>query len=165
MIEWEPQEIPPLPSGAIRHRVSLADKKAYLEKMLTDPAVKRLWMFRDAVIRLGTDNHWYFDYIPEAEMELTDEEVDQYFEQQYEELVNMLADEGDPDAIDLREELRLKAICQKRNPNGLVIKAKPKSKGTPCPRCYRGRLKVKRSSWGVFLGCSRYPSCAFTRNV
>lgn len=32
-----------------------------------------------------------------------------------------------------------------------------------CPRCQEGRLGLKLSGFGPFIGCSRYPDCGYTR--
>jgi DNA topoisomerase-1 len=34
-----------------------------------------------------------------------------------------------------------------------------------CPQCANGRLSLKLGKWGAFVGCSNYPSCAYTRRV
>ena len=34
-----------------------------------------------------------------------------------------------------------------------------------CPRCKSGRLVYKQGPYGLFRGCSNYPSCRFTRQV
>ena len=34
-----------------------------------------------------------------------------------------------------------------------------------CPTCSEGRLSLKTSKWGAFIGCSRYPECKYTRQL
>jgi DNA topoisomerase I len=36
---------------------------------------------------------------------------------------------------------------------------------TECPQCQKGELKVKFGKFGVFLACSNYPECKYTRNI
>ena len=37
--------------------------------------------------------------------------------------------------------------------------------GSDCPHCKTGSINLKRSKYGEFFGCSRYPSCAFTQRI
>lgn len=34
-----------------------------------------------------------------------------------------------------------------------------------CPSCKEGRLGLKLGKWGAFVGCSSYPTCAYTRKL
>ena len=34
-----------------------------------------------------------------------------------------------------------------------------------CPTCHAGRLSLKTSRFGAFIGCSNYPECRFTRKI
>ena len=34
-----------------------------------------------------------------------------------------------------------------------------------CPLCHQGRLSLKTSRFGAFIGCERYPECKYTRPV
>ena len=34
-----------------------------------------------------------------------------------------------------------------------------------CPSCHAGRLSLKTSKFGAFIGCSNYPECRFTRSI
>lgn len=34
-----------------------------------------------------------------------------------------------------------------------------------CPKCKRGRLRIREGKHGSFVGCSEYPYCVFTRNA
>ena len=34
-----------------------------------------------------------------------------------------------------------------------------------CPTCGTGKLSIKTSKWGAFLGCSNYPECSFTKQL
>jgi DNA helicase IV len=38
------------------------------------------------------------------------------------------------------------------------------TKGEQCPECKVGNLKKKKGKHGDFLGCSEYPTCAYTQN-
>jgi len=44
----------------------------------------------------------------------------------------------------------------------LAIKNDFIPEGMQCPEC-RGILKVRRSKWGEFYGCSNFPKCRFTK--
>ncbi|MBS2936576.1 UvrD-helicase domain-containing protein [Nocardioides sp. J2M5] len=35
---------------------------------------------------------------------------------------------------------------------------------TPCPKCGQGLLRERTGRHGVFVGCTRFPTCTFTRN-
>jgi DNA topoisomerase-1 len=37
--------------------------------------------------------------------------------------------------------------------------------GKKCPKCASGKLSVKMSKFGPFLGCSNYPECDFIQNL
>src|SRR5690606_3901734 len=37
--------------------------------------------------------------------------------------------------------------------------------GKPCPTCKEGVLKLRKSLYGSFLGCSRYPKCKHTEKI
>ena len=37
--------------------------------------------------------------------------------------------------------------------------------GQICPICQMGELKERKGKYGIFLGCSRYPSCAYVTKV
>ena len=37
--------------------------------------------------------------------------------------------------------------------------------GKPCPRCKDGKLDIKKSLYGWFVGCSTYPKCRYTEKV
>lgn len=34
-----------------------------------------------------------------------------------------------------------------------------------CPRCKSGELVVRQSKYGIFLGCSNYPKCRYTKSI
>ena len=34
-----------------------------------------------------------------------------------------------------------------------------------CPSCHAGKLSLKTSRFGAFVGCSNYPECRFTRKI
>ncbi|TKJ17253.1 DNA topoisomerase I [Candidatus Woesearchaeota archaeon B3_Woes] len=35
----------------------------------------------------------------------------------------------------------------------------------PCPKCKEGQLVVRKSIYGAFLGCNKYPKCRFTEKI
>ena len=35
----------------------------------------------------------------------------------------------------------------------------------PCPKCKEGKLVVRKSIYGAFLGCNMYPKCRFTEKI
>jgi len=35
----------------------------------------------------------------------------------------------------------------------------------PCPKCKEGKLVVRKSIYGAFLGCNKYPKCRFTEKL
>ena len=35
----------------------------------------------------------------------------------------------------------------------------------PCPKCKEGKLVVRKSIYGAFLGCNKYPKCRFTEKI
>jgi len=37
--------------------------------------------------------------------------------------------------------------------------------GSDCPHCKIGTIDVKRSKYGEFYGCSRFPYCAFSQRI
>ncbi|MBW2992372.1 topoisomerase DNA-binding C4 zinc finger domain-containing protein, partial [Candidatus Woesearchaeota archaeon] len=49
-----------------------------------------------------------------------------------------------------KEELQLKNIEEEKR---------------PCPKCKKGVLVVKRSAYGYFLACNRYPKCRYTETI
>ncbi|MFO1075068.1 MAG: type I DNA topoisomerase [Geminicoccaceae bacterium] len=45
----------------------------------------------------------------------------------------------------------------------LMFKGEGETDPRMCPRCQEGRLGLKLSGFGPFIGCSRYPDCGYTR--
>jgi len=37
--------------------------------------------------------------------------------------------------------------------------AEAAGEGKPCPKCGEGQLMLRRSMYGMFLGCNKYPEC------
>jgi ssDNA-binding Zn-finger/Zn-ribbon topoisomerase 1 len=37
--------------------------------------------------------------------------------------------------------------------------------GSPCPHCEVGEIMIKRSKFGEFFSCSRFPYCAFSQKI
>lgn len=48
--------------------------------------------------------------------------------------------------------------------NKIQQQFKKENKQLKCPDC-QGELKVRQGKYGVFLGCSNYPKCTYTRNT
>jgi DNA topoisomerase-1 len=42
---------------------------------------------------------------------------------------------------------------------------KSKEEGKACPTCKEGKLVLRKSVYGSFLGCSRYPKCRYTEKI
>ncbi|MBR9703766.1 hypothetical protein GOV10_07010, partial [Candidatus Woesearchaeota archaeon] len=42
---------------------------------------------------------------------------------------------------------------------GIEKKAKEAGAGQPCPKCKEGKMKLRKSARGPFLGCDKYPKC------
>lgn len=36
---------------------------------------------------------------------------------------------------------------------------------TTCPKCKKGKLQIKNSKFGAFIGCSNYPDCTYTHQL
>jgi DNA topoisomerase-1 len=34
-----------------------------------------------------------------------------------------------------------------------------------CPTCKEGKLVVRKSIYGAFIGCNRYPKCRYTEKI
>ncbi len=66
------------------------------------------------------------------------------------------------DIADLRVTHVLDALDEALDPHLF-----PRAQGEPdpriCPKCKDGRLGLKLSRYGAFIGCSEYPECKFTR--
>jgi len=43
----------------------------------------------------------------------------------------------------------------------LIIPSFKKEIGQRCPKCYSGNLRLRKSKFGYFLGCSKYPQCLY----
>lgn len=43
------------------------------------------------------------------------------------------------------------------------MKRKPKDTMQSCPQCETGRLLERKGKYGVFVGCSNYPKCAYIK--
>ena len=56
----------------------------------------------------------------------------------------------------------LKDSMQKKSE---IFNHKDKVKNIACPSCKRGILILRNGKYGPFLGCSRFPSCRYTRNI
>ena len=71
-------------------------------------------------------------------------------------------------AIEEIGELRVKQVLDSLNDALAPLIFPDKADGTDpraCPVCGDGRLSLKTSRFGAFVGCSNYPECRFTRPV
>ncbi|MBU0535738.1 MAG: topoisomerase DNA-binding C4 zinc finger domain-containing protein [Nanoarchaeota archaeon] len=59
------------------------------------------------------------------------------------------------------QELCINPAC----PSKKIDEAKAKSEEKPCPKCKEGTLVVRKSVYGSFLGCSKYPKCRYTEKL
>ena len=50
-------------------------------------------------------------------------------------------------------------------PSKKIDEEKAKKEEKPCPKCKEGTLIVRRSVYGSFLGCSKYPKCRYTEKL
>ena len=41
----------------------------------------------------------------------------------------------------------------------------PLEENDVCPSCKQGVMKKRESQYGEFLGCNRFPICAYKRNI
>ena len=63
-------------------------------------------------------------------------------------------------------------IKAKRKPQDVCInpecpskKVEEKVKERACPKCKKGKLVLRKSIYGSFLGCSEYPKCKYTEKI
>ena len=90
--------------------------------------------------------------------------MDASFTARMEESLDLVA-EGDTDWVDLLKNFTLdfNPTLDKARENMTQVKAGMDT-GLSCPQCEEGHLVVKFGKNGMFLGCSNYPTCAFTSN-
>jgi DNA topoisomerase-1 len=79
---------------------------------------------------------------------------------------------GYPMVLSIRKGKRPQELCF--NPNcpskkqtrkeQLELKGLEEEK-KPCPKCGKGILVVKRSAYGAFLACNKYPKCRYTESI
>ncbi|MBD3313759.1 DNA topoisomerase I [Candidatus Woesearchaeota archaeon] len=50
-------------------------------------------------------------------------------------------------------------------PSKKIDEEKAKAEEKPCPKCDDGKLIVRKSMYGSFLGCSNYPKCRYTEKL
>ncbi len=50
-------------------------------------------------------------------------------------------------------------------PSKKVDEERARSEEKPCPKCGEGKLVLRKSVYGSFLGCSRYPKCRYTEKL
>jgi DNA topoisomerase-1 len=46
-----------------------------------------------------------------------------------------------------------------------IKQAEKEKEGKPCPKCGEGKLVVRKSHYGTFIGCSKYPDCKYVEQV
>ena len=54
--------------------------------------------------------------------------------------------------------------CPSKN-NGAGQIEKHPNEGKECPKCKKGKLVLRNSVYGAFLGCSNYPKCRYTEKI
>ncbi len=55
--------------------------------------------------------------------------------------------------------------CGKKTSVKSIGKPPPEKLGEICPECKEGELLLRSSRFGKFIGCSRYPTCKYTRQI
>ncbi len=55
--------------------------------------------------------------------------------------------------------------CQKKTSVKSLNRPEPEKLGEVCPECKEGELLLRSSRFGKFIGCSRYPTCKYTRQI
>jgi DNA topoisomerase-1 len=71
-------------------------------------------------------------------------------------------------AVDETKDLRISAVLDALNDLLAPHLFPPREDGKDarsCPTCGNGRLSLKLSKFGAFIGCSNYPECRFTRSL
>ena len=70
--------------------------------------------------------------------------------------------------VDGTKELRVSQVLDTLNEVLAAYAFPPKEDGVDprvCPTCDDGRLSLKTSRYGAFVGCSNYPECGYTRQL
>lgn len=62
------------------------------------------------------------------------------------------------------EEVCIDPQCPAKQDKAKMEEAMEKA-GERCPTCNEGKVVVRKSIYGVFLGCDRYPKCRYTQKV
>jgi DNA topoisomerase-1 len=61
---------------------------------------------------------------------------------------------------------RPQEVCINPNcPSKKIDEEKAKQEEKKCPKCSEGKLILRRSVYGTFLGCSTYPKCKYTEKL
>src|SRR5262249_22541528 len=71
-------------------------------------------------------------------------------------------------AIDETKDLRISEVIDALDgmlSQHLYPKREDGSDPRQCPTCGNGRLSLKLSKFGAFIGCSNYPECRYTRSL
>jgi DNA topoisomerase-1 len=71
-------------------------------------------------------------------------------------------------AIDDTKDLKISVVIDALNALLAPHLFPPRADGTDprqCPTCGNGRLSLKLSKFGAFIGCSNYPECRYTRSL
>ncbi|HEV2623636.1 MAG TPA: type I DNA topoisomerase [Xanthobacteraceae bacterium] len=69
-------------------------------------------------------------------------------------------------AVDETKDLKISAVIDALDSLLAPHLFPPRTDGSdprPCPTCGNGRLSLKLSKYGAFIGCSNYPECRYTR--
>ncbi|MBT7902430.1 DNA topoisomerase I [Candidatus Woesearchaeota archaeon] len=70
----------------------------------------------------------------------------------------------------IRKAKRPQELCINPDcPSKALSKEEEQSKGelenTPCPKCKEGKLLLRKSIYGAFYGCDKYPKCKFLQGI
>lgn len=70
---------------------------------------------------------------------------------------------GDPIITITRKGKKPQEVCI--NPNCELKNAPADFKERPCPKCKEGTLVLRKSVYGSFIACNRYPKCRYTEKI
>jgi DNA topoisomerase-1 len=71
-----------------------------------------------------------------------------------------------PMVIIIRRGKRPQEVCiNPKCPSKKIDVEKNKDEGKECPSCKKGKLILRKSIYGSFLGCSNYPKCRYVQKL
>jgi DNA topoisomerase-1 len=68
-----------------------------------------------------------------------------------------------PIIVMLKKGKKPQEICINKECSSKIINEKIEEK--PCPKCKQGKLILRKSVYGSFLACDRYPKCRYTESI